>query len=149
MVIDVNDYCASAYVLGDDKPAFNAYSKAYLFAEDGPLESYAGKEFALTDEHDETDLAKVPVDLKVLFKNDDTVKIAGTVNGKPVTVLTQLNLKQAVPCGDGRSTEFDVVVPVVLYKYKYYRLFWFTFIRDPSGNVGMEPPSIRVIDDMR
>ena len=144
VVIDVNDYCASAYVLGDDKPAFNAYSKAYLFETDGPLASYAGYEATLTDVDD-----SVPVVLKVLFKNNDTVTIAGTVNGKPVTVSTQLSLKQKGQ--SGTSDEFDVVVPVILYKYKYYRAFWFTFLRDSSGNVRLEGSAtgIRPIGDMR
>ena len=143
------DYCATAYT-EDESPAFYACTKSSLFASGGPLEVYANNEgFSVTDEHDETDLTKVSVALQAKFKDNDTVTIAGTVDGKPVSYSTQLNLKQAVPCGDGSDTEFDLVVPVILYKYNYYRSFWFTFIRDSGGNVGLETPSIRVIDDIR
>ena len=137
--VDYNGYRAFSYV--DGAQAFHAFQKANLFAEGGPLESCVGTETTLTAAHDLSGLAKVPVDLKVLFKSADTVTIAGTINGKPVNFSSQLSFGD----GDGVN-EFAMVVPVVLYKYNYYRSFWFTFLK--SGETWKLEESAISIRDM-
>ena len=140
---DDDGYRAFSYV--DGKQAFNAYQKASLFAEGGPLESCVGTETTLTAAHDASGLATGVVDLKVRFNSTDTATIAGTINGKPVNFSAQLSLKEY-----NGDTEFDLVVPVILYKYRYYRSFCFTFLRS-GGSMKLEESavSIQTIDYIR
>lgn len=126
--------------------AFCAFHKADLITEGGGLESFVNETVTLTEEDDVTDLEKGTVTLNVLFKGDDLVTIVATINGKQATISPQISLKQAN--WNGSEWVYDMVVPVILYRYGYYRSLWFHFSRDPAGKVELIESAIREIGDI-
>jgi uncharacterized repeat protein (TIGR02543 family) len=127
--------------------AFCAYKKAMIVAVDGPLEGLMDvKDTTLTEANDDSGLTPVPVSLNIKFNNGDMALVAGTVNGKPVNFSTQLCLKQGGY--NGAFALYDMVAPIVLYKYGYYRALWLT-IKDNKGDISVEVKSLRDIGEMR
>ena len=118
---------------------FCAYKKPDLIVDDGPLAGLVGEAVDLTDE-------AAGANLQVLFQNGDTVLVSGTVGGKTVGCSSQLCLKASY--NNGTSDCYDVAVPVVLYKNKFYRTLYFTFVRHANGDIEPAVKEIRDISEL-
>ena len=118
---------------------FCAYKRPGLVVEEGSLAVVANWRCDLTDE-------AAGANLQVLFQNGDTVLVSGTVGSKTVGCSSQLCLKASY--NNGTSDCYDVVAPVVLYKNKFYRALYFTFVRHANGDVEPAVKEIRDISEM-
>ena len=134
------------FASGEGAQSFCAFHKADLITEGGGLEAFVNETVTLTEEDDVTDLEKGTVALNVLFKGDDLVTIVATINGKQATLSPQISLKQVN--WNGSEWVYDMVVPIILYRYGYYRSLWFHFSRDPAGKVELIESAIREIEDI-
>ena len=115
---------------------FCAYKKPDLIVDDGPLAGLVGEAVELTDEAS-------GANLKVLFQKNDVALVSGTIGGKTVGCSSQLCLKGSY--NNGTSDCYDVAVPVVLYKNKFYRTLYFTFVKHANGDV---EPAVKEIRDI-
>ena len=117
---------------------FCAYKKPDLIVDDGPLAGLVGEAVELTDEAS-------GANLKVLFQKNDVALVSGTIGGKTVGCSSQLCLKGSY--NNGASDCYDIAVPVVLYKNKFYRTLYFTFVR-ANGDVNPAVKEIRDISEL-
>ena len=128
--------------------AFVGFKRSYLLDDGGMFEELIGDDStSLTEALDVTDFAKASLSLKALFGKGDRVTLAGTIGGKPVNTSAQLSLKSAYDNGFGAKV-YEMAVPVIFHKYKYYRAFIFHFVRNSDNSVSMIAPVITEIDDM-
>ena len=133
----INETTINAQVEGGTME-FCAYKKPGLIVADGPLAELEGEEVYLTDE-------ALGANLKVLFQKNDVALVSGTIGGKTVGVSSQLCLKSAY--NNGSSDCYDVAVPVVLYKNRFYRALFFTFSKS-TGGVTVDVKEIRDISEL-
>jgi uncharacterized repeat protein (TIGR02543 family) len=117
---------------------FCAYKQPHLIVANGPLADAAQMMAELKDEASAAYLTAT-------FKLGDTVLVTGTIGGKPVNFSSQLSLKGSY--NNGSSDCYDLVTPVVLYKYGFYRTLFFTLIKNGSS-ISVDVKEIRELSEM-
>ena len=135
-----------------DSERFRAY-KSCNFIKAGELgESYDGTAFLLDGGYDVSGLAPGKVSLQAALLSGDRVILAGKVNGKKVSMSTQLHLRRAFVNNDTFDTAYEMVADIIFPDAKYYRTLKLTFIQHVSGSLAgrviLYEPEIDGIDVM-
>ena len=131
-----------------DSGRFLAYKSYNLVAAGGRAEVYVGKSFTLTGDHDVSGLPPGNVDLRVAFGSGDKVVVSGKVNGKKVSLSTQMCLKKTSVDNNTFATTYEMYADIIFPNVKYYRTLKLKFICDAYGGCGLGEPELARIDAM-
>ena len=127
--------------------------KSYDLVKAGQLAAaYVGSSIPISQEHDVSGLPPGKVSLRATFGSGDRVTISGKINGKKVSLSTQMCLKKTSVNNNTFDTTYEMYTAIIFPGAKYYRTLKLTFILFGSGasagEVSMLKPELHSIDAM-
>ena len=131
-----------------DSERFLAYKSCNFVKAGERGATYVGQSIPLSAEHDVSGLSPGKVSLNVLLGTGDRVIVSGKVNGKKVSLSTQMSLKKATTDNNTLETTYEMYADIIFPGGKYYRTLKLKFILFPDGNVGLLEPELLSIDAM-
>lgn len=135
-----------------DSERFLAYKSYNLVKAGGTAAVYVGYPFRLYGDNDVSGLPPGKVDLRAELLSGDRVRLSGKVNGKKLSMTTQMSLKKTSVDNNTFDTTYEMYADIIFPGAKYYRALKLTFVLfgsgDEEGSVLFFAPEIHSIDAM-